>query len=113
MTGVKANWHIATLSDPDDGVDEFAPIAQAQFEELAEPILLSDVPTLNRRLSDLMARQNTLVSEGRDCELRHREGIVCSACPLQGHYGELCEGSAEIERVLTELTIASGAPRPS
>ena len=107
---VKANWHVTDLP-ADDGVDVFA--QQAQFEELAEPILLSDVPALNRKLADLMARQNTLVAEGADCQLRYREGVVCAACPLQGRYGELCEGSVEIERVTTELSIASGPSRPT
>lgn len=110
MSGIKANWHLDVLPVEEDGADPFA-VQQAQFEELAEPILLTDVPTLNRRLTDLMRRQDQLLAEGQDCALRWRETVICSACPIAGRFGELCEGSAEIERVTTELAIASGAPR--
>lgn len=107
---VKANWHVTEIP-AEDGVDPFA--KQEQFEALAEPILLSDVPSLNRRLTELMQQQDRYLSEGHDCELRWRENVVCSACPVRGRHGDLCEGSAEIERVTTELAIASGTPRPT
>ena len=108
-SSVKANWFLTEI--PEEQGDPFEVGQQQQFDALAEPILLTDVPKLNRRLTDLIIQQNRLVANGPDCALRYKADVVCSACPVKGRYGELCEGSAEIEAVTTELAIATGQSR--
>jgi hypothetical protein len=99
--GIRASWHLPAPLAVDD-VDPFA----APIEDVGVPVRLADgTGELGAELVHLVKRERTLRDAGTACPIRDMDGTSCSACPIAGRYGALCDVGRRQEQLLTELAV--------
>ncbi len=107
---VKARWHQVEVE-----VDRSDPFADTppRVEEVGKVIHVTDPPTLNLQLIDLVRREGDLFNAGVTCQIRDTDGTCCSACPVvqsEGDLAPLCHVGKQQERVLTQLAASRARP---
>lgn len=99
--GIRASWHMP----PPLAVDDIDPFA-APVEDVGVPVRLADgTSELGAELVQLVKRERTLRDDGTSCPIRDMDGTSCSACPIAGRYGALCDVGRRQEQLLTELAV--------
>jgi hypothetical protein len=117
VSGVQANWFTGEV----DLLDEDPFSGPVDVREVGTVIDLSNPPSLNRRLVELLEQEGLLYGRGIRCPVKvdadgaARTDVSWSACPIRHHSAddpmtELCDVGVEQERVATMLVIHRERP---